>query len=391
MCSEKSDNNRDRNQYIFSGKEKPFMSSDTGAKWIKIDTDIFNNTKIRLIKSYPNGDTIIAIWFELLCLAGKTNNGGFFMISDRIPITEKMFASIFGRTENEVIMAFDAFKALGMIVVTDIANESVYTIKNWNKYQALDALEAKRERDKQYQKQRRERKLLEKKKTVEQKKTDGVAQGVLQLTDGSYGVGNEQDFNSDTDGFSVDEIIPAGFNESSNGESLMSDDESSDSRLTSGDASLKIVSPDIDTEKEEEDIEIAKAISSSNSKFDEEVEEVPEWLNFEVANEDYTKATEVDEEGNEYTYYVNGIDYDLVVTAQPLPEGEQYRTAKVVFFQEGAKLTVTVEQGVDPNGISTIVADSSLKNRRPFNLAGQPVDKNYKGIVVKDGKKVLVK
>ncbi len=124
---------------------------------------------------------------------------------------------------------------------------------------------------------------------------------------------------------------------------------------------------------------------------DEEVEEVPEWLNFEVANEDYTKATEVDEEGNEYTYYVNGIDYDLVVTAQPLPEGEQYRTAKVVFFQEGAKLTVTVEQGVDPNGISTIVADSSLKNRRPFNLAGQPVDKNYKGIVVKDGKKVLVK
>lgn len=279
MCSEKSDNNRDRNQYIFSGKEKPFMSSDTGAKWIKIDTDIFNNTKIRLIKSYPNGDTIIAIWFELLCLAGKTNNGGFFMISDRIPITEKMFASIFGRTENEVIMAFDAFKALGMIVVTDIANESVYTIKNWNKYQALDALEAKRERDKQYQKQRRERKLLEKKKTVEQKKTDGVAQGVLQLTDGSYGVGNEQDFNSDTDGFSVDEIIPAGFNESSNGESLMSDDESSDSRLTSGDASLKIVSPDIDTEKEEEDIEIAKAISSSNSKFDEEVEEVVDRWN----------------------------------------------------------------------------------------------------------------
>lgn len=279
MCSEKSDNNRDRNQYIFSGKEKPFMSSDTGAKWIKIDTDIFNNTKIRLIKSYPNGDTIIAIWFELLCLAGKTNNGGFFMISDRIPITEKMFASIFGRTENEVIMAFDAFKALGMIVVTDIANESVYTIKNWNKYQALDALEAKRERDKQYQKQRRERKLLEKKKTVEQKKTDGRTQDILQLTGGSYGAEDGQDFDSDTGGFSVDEIVPAGLNEGSSGENLMSDDESSDGRLTSGDASLKIVSPDIDTEKEEEDIEIAKAISSSNSKFDEEVKEVVDRWN----------------------------------------------------------------------------------------------------------------
>ncbi|MBR6141994.1 MAG: hypothetical protein IKQ37_09595 [Bacteroidaceae bacterium] len=119
----------------------------------------------------------------------------------------------------------------------------------------------------------------------------------------------------------------------------------------------------------------------------EEVEEFPEWLSFEVANEDYT--TDTDDDGHEY--FVNGIDYDLVVTAAALPAGVDYRTAKVVFYQTGAKLTVTVTQGVDPDGIHTVVAKTPIKNSRAFNLAGQPVGKNFKGIVVKDGKKMLVK
>ena len=123
----------------------------------------------------------------------------------------------------------------------------------------------------------------------------------------------------------------------------------------------------------------------------EEVEEIPEWLSFEVANEDYTTATEVDEDGEEYEYFVNGIDYDLVVNVEPLPEGVENRTAKVVFFQEGARLTVTITQDIDPNGISTIVEKTPIKNSRAYNLAGQPVGKNFKGVVVKDGKKVLVK
>jgi hypothetical protein len=125
----------------------------------------------------------------------------------------------------------------------------------------------------------------------------------------------------------------------------------------------------------------------------EEVDEVPEWITFEVANEDYTTATAVSETtGKEYEYFVNGIGYDLVVTAEPLPEGVLNRTAQVVFFQAGAKLTVTITQDYDdPDGITSVVAKTPLKNRHAFNVAGQPVDKNYRGIVVKDGKKMIVK
>ena len=127
----------------------------------------------------------------------------------------------------------------------------------------------------------------------------------------------------------------------------------------------------------------------------EEVEEIPEWVTIEIANEDYTTATEVDEEGNEYEYFVNGIDYDMVITVDELPESMSGRSVQVVFFQTGAKLTVTVTQDStdnnDPVGISTVVEKTPIKNSRAFNLAGQPVGKNYKGVVVKDGKKVLVK
>ena len=123
----------------------------------------------------------------------------------------------------------------------------------------------------------------------------------------------------------------------------------------------------------------------------EEVGEIPEWITLTVANEDYTTATETDEDGEEYTYFVHGIDYDLVIDVDALPEGLENRTAQFVFFQTGAKLTVTVTQDIDPNGISTVIEKTPVKNGRAFNLAGQPVGKNYKGIVVKDGKCILVK
>lgn len=123
----------------------------------------------------------------------------------------------------------------------------------------------------------------------------------------------------------------------------------------------------------------------------EEVDEVPEWLTIEVANEDYTTATKTDDEGYEYEYFVNGIDYDLVFTAEALPEGVENRTAQIVFYQTGAKLTLTVTQNVEGDGIRAIVEKTPVKNARIFNMAGQAVGNNYKGIVLKGDKKVIVK
>jgi predicted phage replisome organizer len=126
-------------------------------KWIKICTNIFDDEKILLIESMPDPDAIITIWFKLLCLAGKQNNHGVFMINDRIPFTDEMFAAIFRRNVATVRMALKIFEQFGMIEIVD----GVVTIPNWEKHQSLDALEKRRESDrKRQQKKREEQKRL---------------------------------------------------------------------------------------------------------------------------------------------------------------------------------------------------------------------------------------
>jgi len=62
--------------------------------------------------------------------------------------------------------------------------------------------------------------------------------------------------------------------------------------------------------------------------------------------------------------------------------------AKTVGTFTDSSFTITVNGGV-PTGINSLNAEEN--GGAAFNLAGQKVDKNYKGIVVKDGKKVIVK
>ena len=112
-------------------------------KWIKITTDIFDDEKILLIESLPDADAIIVIWFKLLCLAGKQNNSGVFLMNDRIPYTDKMLATIFRRKESTVQLALQTFENFGMVELVD----GVITIPNWEKHQNIDGMEKIREQN----------------------------------------------------------------------------------------------------------------------------------------------------------------------------------------------------------------------------------------------------
>ena len=125
-------------------------------KWIKITTDIFDDEKVLLIESLPEADSIIVIWFKLLCLAGKMNNSGVFMMNDKTPSTDKMLATIFRRKETTVQLALQTFENFGMIEIID----GVITIPNWGKHQNLDQLEKKRVSQREYMRQYRERQKL---------------------------------------------------------------------------------------------------------------------------------------------------------------------------------------------------------------------------------------
>ena len=110
-------------------------------KWIKITTDIFDDEKILLIESLPDAYAIIVVWFKLLCLAGKQNNSGVFMMNNQIAYTDKMLATIFRMKETTVQLALQTFEQFGMVEIID----GVITIPNWGKHQNLDQLESRKE------------------------------------------------------------------------------------------------------------------------------------------------------------------------------------------------------------------------------------------------------
>lgn len=129
-------------------------------KWIKIATNIFDDEKLLLIETMPEADAIIVIWFKLLCMAGKQNNNGVFMLNDRIAYTEEMLSTIFRKPLNVVRLALTTFEQYGMIEVID----NVITIPNWEKHQNIEKLETIKEQTRkrvaEYRK-RQEEKLLE--------------------------------------------------------------------------------------------------------------------------------------------------------------------------------------------------------------------------------------
>ena len=111
-------------------------------------TNIFDNRKIRLIESLPDGDAIIVIWMKLLCLAGNINDSGMVYFTKEIPYTEQMMATQFNRPLATVQMAMRTFEQFGMV---EIINDMLH-ISNWEKYQNVEGMDKIREQNRIRQK-----------------------------------------------------------------------------------------------------------------------------------------------------------------------------------------------------------------------------------------------
>lgn len=159
-------------------------------KWIKLCVNIFDDEKIALIESMPDADSIIVIWFKILCLAGKQNNCGVLMLSDRIPYTEEMLATIFRRPISTVRLALTTFESFGMI---EVVNGTI-TIPNWEKHQSLDVAERQRE-----QSRVRMAKYRERQKSIAATETDVTQRYVTRYADVTQRYATEEDIEEDVD------------------------------------------------------------------------------------------------------------------------------------------------------------------------------------------------
>lgn len=111
-------------------------------KWIKMDTGLPDNKKLKQIRKLPNGDTIALMWVFLMCLAGDVNEQGLIYITPEVPYTDEMLAEEFRMDVNTIRLGLATFQKFGMIEIID----DVICLSTWEKWQNTDKLADIREK-----------------------------------------------------------------------------------------------------------------------------------------------------------------------------------------------------------------------------------------------------
>ena len=115
----------------------------SSVKWIKINIDMFDDEKIKIIQAMPEGDSLLVVWIKLITLAGKTNDGGYIYIAENMPYTEEMLATIMNKPINTIRLALSTFLSLKMI---EEDTKGIYLV-NFEKHQSLDKMEKLKEQN----------------------------------------------------------------------------------------------------------------------------------------------------------------------------------------------------------------------------------------------------
>lgn len=125
--------------------------------WIKLRVDMFDDEKIKIIQSMPEGDAILVIWIRIIALAGKCNAKGLVLIEDEFPYSDEMLATIFNKPLATVRLALGTFEKFRMIERTE---KGIY-ISNFEKHQNTEGMEKIREQARiRKQREREKRRAL---------------------------------------------------------------------------------------------------------------------------------------------------------------------------------------------------------------------------------------
>ena len=117
-------------------------------------------------------------------------------------------------------------------------------------------------------------------------------------------------------------------------------------------------------------------IYTMSKKEQWEIVEKPDWISEIEFIDDY-----VEDRGNMF----------ITMTAEALPSGTDERSGKVVLELFGKQLEIPVYQSPNALGVKNITLDKDNSNTPAYNLAGQRVNNDYKGLIIKDGKKMIRK
>jgi len=138
----------------------------------------------------------------------------------------------------------------------------------------------------------------------------------------------------------------------------------------------------------------AYAAEEGYAYYGEDPEDMIVWLLSNVNYEEWTYETEdewIEPVLASTDYWEEYGAIALAFAVENLPEGESGRRGTIIFEADGATVEFTIIQGVDPTeGIEDTKVDAKFNNKK-YNVLGVEVDDNFKGVVIRNGKKTIVR
>lgn len=117
---------------------------------------MFDDSKIKIIQSMPEGDALLIIWIRLVTLGGVTNDEGYVYLSEDLPYTDEMLATIFNKPLQTIRLALSTFENLKMIALD---TKGIYIV-NFSKHQNVEKMNDLKEYNRMKQRESRERRKL---------------------------------------------------------------------------------------------------------------------------------------------------------------------------------------------------------------------------------------
>ena len=115
-------------------------------KYVKLRSDMYEDTKSKIIDMKPERDMIHYVWTRFLTLAAKVNLAGDLYMSRNLPHTIETLAIEFNRSEEQIKLALEVFIELEMMELID---GRIYRVKNFAKHQNIKVEEKVKSEDKE--------------------------------------------------------------------------------------------------------------------------------------------------------------------------------------------------------------------------------------------------
>ena len=113
--------------------------------WFKVSADVFDSDKIKILRADTKiGDSLALMWFFLLALARKKNDGGYVYATEGVAYTPKTLAAVGGFKPKVTETALEVFQQYNMIDIED--NGYIYIV-GWSEYQNAEELSKLKERE----------------------------------------------------------------------------------------------------------------------------------------------------------------------------------------------------------------------------------------------------